>query len=679
MKIMLDTVLEIGRALRDPDNREKGLIHHRYVERCPMGEDDDVLRLRIPVTEDFDIDLDGITPIRDEKLFEQLLYLKYRTSENDSTMKYVFGDIIYTRKDGSDGEYYRLSDDKREGFHGRGSFDRGKSDAQEFISSEREVLSDRQDAKSSIELFREELMSVVANDEVRKIDLLERLMRYQAGVKLILEQGKRIHGKLLRNEEMLRKSTARAKFAKIKSGRGSSSTFEKMLGQPEPEWQDIEGSDGAIQALSAHSSGQIFLHFDIDGKHWYQCESAMKAIDRQFASAFAKTSTERNYKGTVLMKQMYKAIASPNASLQFPNFTAENQNRVRLFSEDELLNLFYAIEMAGQAKHTTHNVKIVVLPRGERMTAEDITRFMRSAQSLEEGSEQEKEFKGDIQSGGQQPIDDLLDSILGDATDRIVEFDLVFSELDPKGDHDLVELSGVSRSFLEQVRKRIGKIRREIEGEYKKKIGHELEGLTIYRAFRALLSGIGQDQPRYQRHLYRMLPKIYTETYYRDPLLLPALIEKTEKEVRDGDFPKSAFNRLNHYFRFLTRIQNTKPEGKHLMQITESRDYKLGRPLGVMARPLRSRINSFEKNYVGNLRRRIATIDDLIEFKNEIEEMLVRQEVAQMTSVDKARQELAEHFDSMEENAQLDKNRCALGFFESYFEPYSEDDEDADE
>jgi hypothetical protein len=95
-----------------------------------------------------------------------------------------------------------------------------------------------------------------------------------------------------------------------------------------------------------------------------------------------------------------------------------------------------------------------------------------------------------------------------------------------------------------------------------------------------------------------------------------------------------------------------------------------------MARPLRSRINSFEKNYIGNLRRRIATIDDLIEFKNEIEEMLVRQEVAQMTSVDEARQELAEHFDSMKENARLDKNRCALGFFESYFEPYGEDEDE---
>ena len=53
-----------------------------------------------------------------------------------------------------------------------------------------------------------------------------------------------------------------------------------------------------------------------------------------------------------------------------------------------------------------------------------------------------------------------------------------------------------------------------------------------------------------------------------------------------------------------------------------------------------------------------------------------RTEVAQMTSVAEARQKLAEHFDSMKENARLDKNRCALGFFESYFEPYEEDEDE---
>ena len=74
---MLDTVLEIGRTLRDPDNPQEALRHHRYVERCPMGEEDEVLLLRIPVTEEFEIDIGGISTIRYENLIEELLYLKY--------------------------------------------------------------------------------------------------------------------------------------------------------------------------------------------------------------------------------------------------------------------------------------------------------------------------------------------------------------------------------------------------------------------------------------------------------------------------------------------------------------------------------------------------------------------------------------------------------------------------
>jgi hypothetical protein len=676
---MLDTVLEIGRALRDPDNREKGLIHHRYVERCPMGEDDDVLRLRIPVTEDFEIDLDGMKVIQDERLMEKLFYLKYKMSDASSMTKYVFGDIYFTqvKGDGKSPGYYRLPNpESGAAMFRKGSFDRGSEDASEIIAREQSLLSDDSDGKSTIAKFRSALESSV-DSSLRTVDLLERLLKYQAGVRSLIEQGKTVDRQILQDKPLLRFEAARRTFGEVEAGRYSKQRFRGLLDEPEPEWDDVKQSEQAIEALANYASGNIFLHFDLAGEHWYEQESAMQAIDQQFVSKFAERFKKGGYEGAVLQKYLYKAMSSPESSLQIPNFDSENQHRIRLFSENELMNLFYAINMAKQAKFRSSDVKVVVLPRGEDMSADDVTRFMQSAKSLEEAEEQEEEFRADATNESGQHIDDLLDSILADATKDIVEFDLIFSEADSRGqDADLVELSGVSRSFLQRVRERIGRIRRSVEAEYRGAVGRELEDLTIYRAFRALLSGVGQDQPRYQRHLYRMLPKIYTETYYQDPLLLPSLVDQAEKEVRDGDFPKATFNRLNHYFRFLTRIQNTKPEGKHLMQITESRDYQLGRPLGVMARPLRWRIKSFEKNYIGNLRRRIATIDDLIEFKNEIEEMLVRQEVAQMTSVDEARQELAEHFDSMKENARLDKNRCALGFFESYFEPYGEDEDE---
>lgn len=677
---MLDTVLQIGRALRDPDNREKGLRHHRYVEPCPMGKEDDVLRLRVPVTEGFGIDLDGITPIRDELLFEKLFYLKYKMSDASSLAKYIFGDVYYTQKGGNSKKgpadykgYYRRGDpDSGHKAYRKGSFDRGKDDAEEIIQREK-ALTDAKDGKDSlIAAFRAALDESVTSS-VRVIDLIERLLKYEAGIRELLERGKHVDQELLLDESDIQFATAKRTFGEVESGRYSKRKFRSVLDDPEPGWRDVKDSLDAVKALADYADSNVFLHFDFAGRHWYEQESAMQATDQQFVSKFANAFAENGYKGAVLMKYLYKTMGSPESSLQIPNFSASNQHRLRLLSEEELMNLFYAIEMAKTPKFRPRftDMKVIVLPRGENMSAEDVTRFMQGAQSLEEESEQEKEFKGGLRDGEEQPIDDLLDSIFRDTTDRIVEFDLVFSEADSRGqDADLVELSGVSRSFLERIRKRIGRIRREVEGEYQEKMGHELENLSIYRAFRGLLSGVGQDEPRYQRHLYRMLPKIYTETYYEDPLLLPALIEQTEAAVRSDKEAYFEFNRLDHYFRFLARIQNS--QGDNLMRIVESPSYKMGRPLGVMARPLNWDIKSFEKNYVGNLRRRIATLDDLIEFKNEIEEMLVRHERAYRSEVQEAREELHALLASQDQNDRLDKNHCAFGFFRGYFKPSDE-------
>jgi len=672
---MLDTVLEIGRALRDPDNREKGLRHHRYVQACPSGEEEDVLCLRIPVSADCEIDLDGIQVLRDERVREKLFFLKYKSSGADTTTKYIFGDIYFTQEQGgftgSSPGYYRLADpDSGAATQRKGSFDRGEDDASEIIEREKQVAS--AEADSVIQALRDDLRKTVEPTQHRKIDLVERLLRYQSGVKELLERGETVDTDLLLDKSRLQFADAKRAFAEVKSGHYSKRRFRSVLDEAEPVWEDVKDAEEAIRGLSDYASGQIFLHFDIGGEHWYEQESAMQAFDQQFVSKFAESVSKGEYDGSVLRKYIYKTMLP---SRQLPEFDPENQHRIRLFSEEELMDLFYAIDMAKTSKFRSGDVKVVVLPRGENMSAEDVTRFMQGVKSLEEATEQEGEFRGGTATQEEEaPVDQVLDAALSDAPKPIREFDLVFSEADSRGqDADLVELSGVSRSFLEQVRRQIGEARRWIQNEYEQAMGgQQLEPLNVYAAFGELLSGIGQDQPRYQRHLYRMLPKIYTKTYHRDPLLLPSLIEQTEKSVRDGEGPHFKFNRLHHYFRFLCHLQTNNP----LMEINESPSYKLGKPLGVMARPLRSRISSFEKNYVGNLRRRLATLDDLIEFKNEIEEMLVRHEAAKMTSVDEARQQLSEHLSRMASNNRIDKNRCALGFFESYFEPYEEDEDE---
>ena len=545
--------------------------------------------LRIPVSSRYEIDLDGIEVIQDERTREKLFFLKYKSADADTFVKYVFGDIYFTQErgdfTGTSPGYYRLGDpDSGHPTFRKGSFDRGADDASGVVSREKKITSAKE-GNTVIQALRHELQSAVGGTSYRKIDLIERLLRYQSSVRELLERGETVDTSLLLDEDRLRFVNANRAFAEVKSGRYSKRRFRSVLDEAEPMWEEVKTSEEAVRELSEYASGRIFLHFDIAGEHWYEQESAMQAIDQQFVSKFAESVSKGEHDGAVLKKYIYKTMIPGH---QLPEFDPQNQHRVRLFSQDELMDLFYAIDMAKTSKFRSADVKVVVLPRGKNMSAEDVTRFMQGAQSLEEVAEQEREFRGDTIHDEEATVDQVLDAALSDAPEPILEFDLVFSEADSRGqDADLVELSGVSRSFLEKVRQQIKEARDKVQSEYEQKMGRELDSLNVYQAFRGLLSGVGQDQPRYQRHLYRMLPKIYTETYHRDPLLLPSLIEQTEKAVRDSEAPYFEFNRLHHYFRFLVHLQTSNP----IMQIRESTGYKLGKPLGVMARPLRSRIN----------------------------------------------------------------------------------------
>ena len=107
-----------------------------------------------------------------------------------------------------------------------------------------------------------------------------------------------------------------------------------------------------------------------------------------------------------------------------------------------------------------------------------------------------------------------------------------------------------------------------------------------------------------------------------------------------------------------------------------SPSYKIGLSLGIMARPLRRKINSFDKNYAGLLSRRITTIADVKALANEINQKLILHEVLYPNVRDAwlALTETVRNF-----SGTYDKNECAFGFFESYFAPFKTTTDGADE
>lgn len=106
------------------------------------------------------------------------------------------------------------------------------------------------------------------------------------------------------------------------------------------------------------------------------------------------------------------------------------------------------------------------------------------------------------------------------------------------------------------------------------------------------------------------------------------------------------------------------------MQIIQSESYGIGVLLGSLAKNLSLEINSFEKNYVGNLTRRISTMEDFIRLKNDIEQKLIMHDKTKFTF--RTSYELAQKV--KEFKSQYDKDECAFGFFESYFKPITQSD-----
>lgn len=150
---------------------------------------------------------------------------------------------------------------------------------------------------------------------------------------------------------------------------------------------------------------------------------------------------------------------------------------------------------------------------------------------------------------------------------------------------------------------------------------------------------------------------------------MPALIEKTEYAIRNGDGKKNYFGGLKQHFYFLIELQinNT------IMEIKQSKSYLLGTKLGIMSKPVSMCIKSFEKAYVGNLSRRIASLNDVVEFANYLNEKLMIHQKGYL-SVKEASRELTSLFDFFPKEEKYNKNYCALGFFETYYTYYFKDE-----
>lgn len=419
----------------------------------------------------------------------------------------------------------------------------------------------------------------------------------------------------------------------------------------------------------------LYIHFNFNGNSWYQFEKEMNLLNRTLLDAFLGHSDSGS--GYFLKKSLHKTLAPGAGNL--PGFAEGGEYKTRVFkSHDDVMDLLYAIDYSQRAVIRERDIKIIVLPRSDErdkhasLTARQIeTFFQRKALEAIEESETNT-AAAPIVVAADEGADKLFSAVVEDVDEAIAQFDFIFSKAGSgpsTPDIDLVEISGLQRSRLSDLSVRVRSIRHALEPDRQRPFKKSLSRLDITRAFLNILGDPTKGKKKYQSHLFKVLPQIYNETYYDDPVLLPALIEKIEFNVRSDN---ANYNLLKYDFRFLMKLQNY--EGDRIMEIQSSESYRIGVLLGRMARQFsgaKSPIKSFEKNYVGLLSRRITTLPDVVKLYNDINQKLVMHERSKYTF--RTASELAGVIRTFQ--GRYDSSQCAFGFFESYFEPFQKADD----
>lgn len=441
------------------------------------------------------------------------------------------------------------------------------------------------------------------------------------------------------------------------------------------------------------SAPSIVIHFNFEGKHWFEFEGVMDAVNKKLIEGFITESTLPNERKVVaLAKSLFKTIKPPlfdNKTKLFkdpdgvgastPGFKNTDSYKVKTFqSVDDVINLFYGIKTAEKKMFVRikNDIGIIALPILDIEIYEDID-YNLLAKTLNNFFPQKGESNGEDYDETEQKLnldlnedyDDIFQGLIQNQLPEEIGFDIVF--IKPPGmstpSVDLVEISNLKKSFLRTVHENIRAKKQILLEQFNSEPNSAKfkikPAFRIRESFQRLLDDRTKNQKRYQSHMLKVLPQIYSDTYYFDPILLPLFISQTEYSIRNEGLP---FVVLKYDFKFLMSIQKF----DNMTSVINSKSYKLGLCLGIMSKPLAAwrddcPIKSFEKSYVGNLSRRILSTTEALKFSNFLNEKLIMHEKLYPDQKEAFLEftKILKDFGA----EKYDRNTAALGFFESYF------------
>ncbi|MCT4614099.1 MAG: hypothetical protein N4A49_04390 [Marinifilaceae bacterium] len=593
---MIDTVINIGKLYREAPDAHK---YHEQIKNVfsevenlkkqndQNGDKVKAVYYEIPVEiEDstIKIKIDNCTLIDDEDKQKSLFRLNFKTSSQDTTSKYLFGDIVHSY----------VNEKKRNG----------------LINA---------DDKGSFKLYSKSDGDIIHNNSFEKCK----------------EYAKNVSNEIISN--------FRVEFERNK--------------------------DAIFQLLKKNQI--TIIHFSFNKKHWFQIPDIIDFVDANMAHDFAEFNELAG--GYVLTKSLYKSLIGGEHDYYggVPDFNrVRNAYKGRTFSIDQLLNLIYAKNAYSHPTINCGGYKINVIPYGEGIDKDILEEFYnRDYKSTREELIKESQLKTELTNSNL--FDDFVLPMLDEKFHNKTKFHITLIKFNStkKSYEDFIRIGTIEKSEIITVSNIIKQSQSMIiEMSNEDEILKYPYNPTIFKSFENILKNKKIGDYILNRHYLSIVPKIYTNTYFEDKLLNIKLIEQIEYNIRENKpfYKQFEFYILKYDFYFLMNIQKY----DNMSKITESKSYALGKNLGVMSKQFAAwrkdcPIKSFEKSYVGNLSRRISSIEELVKFSGFVNEKLTIHNRL-YKDVKEAYLEMVEIINQFE-GEKYNKHNCALGFFESYY------------
>jgi hypothetical protein len=448
--------------------------------------------------------------------------------------------------------------------------------------------------------------------------------------------------------------------------------FRKTI---EPELENIEKQIIEFNAnpQNKKSGKRLFIQFTFHkGEKKLYWEDF--ALELEKVSEFIiKTNYIKKKGNKIYLKKIPVSFYSEYNLNNLQNLEQENSDRIIDINNslEDVKSIIVAANYTSKKTSYFGKALIQVLPAGEYKR--NILMYYLKTPVLKQKAEELKGFEELYLPG--------LD-IFGKLNAGIRKFDVLFLNRGAQTVDVINYITSIELSDIEKIQANWKSAKNIVSEYYQKEIAkliesnkvklileNEIYSLNPFGASNNLLKGFGKNDGKLTKYHRQILYKIFRNQYFDDPLILNGFINKSEYGLRSNSKRSDFMLQFQILFLNYLYLDSILINSKFFI-MQETKSYQAGKLLGSLARNLDQEINSFSKQYAGNISRRISTLQDFQKLLNFVQTKLVmhKSDEKYFGNIMRMATELNVLFADF--NELYKKENAVAGFFYSYMMPF---------